>query len=91
MTNKLTLSCETAAPWSEDEKDDLLNAWVKWMVQQDGDVDPDSADIEVVDTATVPDDSAKKAEIIAEFVKNSTIVATVTIDPEGIDFTTNLD
>lgn len=94
MTNRIVLSINTEAPYSEDEKDDLLTAFVEWAEEQDGDVDVNSGDIDIVDAMTTTDVSEdRKVEIVQEWLKSANIVATVSIgDDEGnASHSVNLD
>lgn len=94
MANEISLKIKTDAPYTSEEKQELLEAFIDFMMEADGDVDAESAEISIQaeGASSSPISESAKREIIEEFLKNSSVTARVTIaETEGIGVEFNLD
>lgn len=95
MANQITFTIETDAPYSEKEKENLLDAFLEFIVGEDGDVDTDSVEVSIVDADSIADaDNQKKREIVEDFLKKMNVTARVYIaEPEnlGVETVVTLD
>lgn len=93
--NKLSFSIETDAPYSDEEMEQLKIDFIDFM-SVDDDADKSTAQVSISDAddaapvAKVTDE--QKQEIIEEFLKNATFVASLNVSLDGDDmFHANLD
>lgn len=79
--NRLAFVIETDAPYSEEELEDLKEAFIQFMEENDQDVDSRTAEIAIADVDEKPSlvTDAQKQEIIEEFLKGSVITARISI------------
>ena len=91
--NRIKFLIDTDAPYTASEIEDLLSAFVEFMVEQDGDVNVNAADVEVFDVDSAEDgiSAEKKKEIVEEFLKNASVISTVSISDENVATSFNLD
>jgi hypothetical protein len=83
--NKLFFAIETEAPYTEQEIQDLTEAFTTFALEVDPDVDPETAEVSISDakdkSGGITDE--QKREIIEDFLKNSSTVLSVQIAQDG--------
>lgn len=82
---RIKLEIDTEAFYSDEEKQDLLEAFIEWAVANDPDADPESAEVEITKekvAAGVTEDT--KRAIIETFLEKASIVTTISLDGEEL-------
>lgn len=69
MTNRINFSVETEAPYSDEERDNLLEGLLALVKEEDADVVDGSEDLSIVDVNTL----AEKANGITDEVRETVI------------------
>lgn len=79
MANTLRFEVDTEAPYSDEEKIDLLEAFWVFVRENDADVIEDSEKLEVIDKNDIPDDSEKIRTEAIELIRNGTLTMSVVL------------
>lgn len=77
----LRFEIDTDASYDADELEELQNVFTDWFQVVDADADADTADVRIVDASS---DDDKKQGIIDDFLKNTTISVSVSLDGEEL-------
>lgn len=98
--NKLSFSIETDAPYSQAEIEQLKEDFISFVLEGDGDADPDTAEVSISDTDESSSDESSddveisdrvKLEIVREFLAKAKFQVTLNISDDLLGYETVLD
>jgi hypothetical protein len=81
MANRITFTIDTDAPYTEEEKDNLLNNLVDFFKGEDPDVIDGTEEISIVDVNESKDETVQAAAI--EYLKKGLVALTFEIRDEN--------
>lgn len=85
MANRISFSILTDAPYSEKEKENLIDAFLEFISEEDPDIDVNSVEFDLVDTNSEDGEAEKIRQAAIELIQGGILTVKISAADENDD------